>query len=92
MALKGQTKAKPTLAEAKARQSIKIREFGAALRRAGINSLDAQARALGLKRSTAWTILNAGHKASGLSAKSTADGKCYVSIFIDDLKAAVARP
>jgi len=56
MALKGQTKAKPTLAEPKARQSIKIRKFGAALRRAGINSLDAQARALGLKRSTAWTI------------------------------------
>ena len=64
-----QTKPKSTLAEAKARQSIKIRELAAALKRAGIASLDAQAQALGLRRSTAWTILQGRHKTSGLSAK-----------------------
>jgi hypothetical protein len=57
------------IAAAKARQSVKIREFGAALKRAGITSLDAQAQALGLNRSTAWTILRGRHKTSGLSAK-----------------------
>jgi hypothetical protein len=32
-------------------------------------SLDAQAKALGLPRSTAWTILSAEHEATGLSAR-----------------------
>jgi hypothetical protein len=63
------TKSKHTLAEAKARQSIRIRQLAAALKRAGIASLDAQAQALGLRRSTAWTILQGRHKTSGLSAK-----------------------
>jgi hypothetical protein len=31
--------------------------------------LDAQAKAIGLPRSTAWTILSAEHKATGLSAR-----------------------
>ena len=55
-------------AEMKARQSAKIRELGDAVRIAGFLTLDEQAEALGLARSTAWTITQACHKASGLSA------------------------
>ena len=54
--------------EMKARQSAKIREIGDALHVAGYVALDEQAVALGLSRSTAWSILQAPHKASGLSA------------------------
>ena len=54
--------------EAKARQTAKIREIGNALRLAGYGALDEQAAVLGLNRSTAWTIVRAPHKASGLSA------------------------
>jgi hypothetical protein len=54
--------------EMKARQSAKIREIGEVLCAAGYVTLDKQADALGLARSTAWTVLRAGHKASGLSA------------------------
>jgi hypothetical protein len=53
----------------KAQQSAKIRELGDALVAAGIFALDDQAEALGLSRSTTWTILKGKHKASGLSAK-----------------------
>ena len=42
--------------------------LGNALVTAGLLTLDAQAEALGLSRSTTWTILQASHKASGLSA------------------------
>ena len=52
----------------KQRQSSKISEIGDALVASGISSLDQQASALGLSRSTTWTILKANHKASGLSA------------------------
>ncbi len=52
----------------KARQSAKIREIGDALRDAGYLTLDKQAHALGLCRSTAWSVLRADHKASGLTA------------------------
>jgi hypothetical protein len=58
-----------SLADAKARQSSKIREIGEALITAGFVSLDAQAKALGLPRSTAWTILSVEHKSTGISAK-----------------------
>ena len=51
--------AKLSGADVKARQSSKIRELGEALITAGFVSLDAQARVLGLPRSTAWTILSA---------------------------------
>ena len=54
--------------EMKARQSAKIREIGEALCAAGFVTLDKLAVALGLGRSTAWTVLRADHKASGLSA------------------------
>jgi hypothetical protein len=56
------------VAEMKARQSAKIRELGQALIDAGLRTLDEQAGALGLWRSTAWTILKTRHKSSGLSA------------------------
>ena len=52
----------------KALQCFKIREIGAALTSAGFVTLDQQADALGLCRSTTWAILQAEHKNSGLSA------------------------
>jgi hypothetical protein len=52
----------------KARQFSKIRELAEAVKSAGFLTLDEQAKALGLSRSTAWTIRKASHKASGLSA------------------------
>jgi hypothetical protein len=54
--------------QTKTRQSSKIRELGEALVTSGFRTLDEQANALGLPRSTTWTILRANHKASGLSA------------------------
>jgi hypothetical protein len=59
---------KPVVAEMKARQAAKIRELGHALVDAGFLTLDEQSKALGLARSTTWTILRASHKGSGLSA------------------------
>jgi hypothetical protein len=50
------------------RQSAKIRELANAVKSAGFLTLDEQAKALGLPRSTAWTIRKGSHKASGLSA------------------------
>ena len=50
------------------RQSCKIKEIGDALIRSGFLTLDEQARALGLSRSTTWTIRKANYKGSGLSA------------------------
>ena len=55
--------------ELKARQSSKIREIGEALITAGFVSLNAQAKVFGLPRSTAWTILAAEHKGTGISAR-----------------------
>jgi hypothetical protein len=52
----------------KARQCAKIHEIGEALRAAGFVSLDQQATVLGIGRSTAWSLLRASHKNSGLSA------------------------
>ena len=43
-----------------------------ALIASGYTSLDQQARALGLSRSTAWTIVHAKHKVDRLSAKVSA--------------------
>src|SRR5262245_16944685 len=61
-------RALPFTARMKARQSSKIRELADADKSAGFLTLDEQAKALGLSRSTAWTIRKASHKASGLSA------------------------
>ena len=52
----------------KARQSAQIRELGQVLIDVGLRSLDDQANALGLPRSSAWTILKTCHKSYGLSA------------------------
>jgi len=52
----------------KARQRAMIRELGHVLVDAGFLTLDEQSKALGLARSTTWTILRASHKGSGLSA------------------------
>lgn len=52
----------------KDRQALKIKELADALVAAGFESLDQQADALGLSRSTTWTILKAKHKNYGLSA------------------------
>jgi len=55
--------------EVKERQSLKIKELSDALVAAGFLSLDEQATALGLSRSTTWTILKAKHKNYGLSGQ-----------------------
>jgi predicted DNA-binding transcriptional regulator AlpA len=55
---------------ARVRQRKKIEEIAEALASAGYTSLDAQARVLGLSRSTAWTVLTGVHKSSGLSAST----------------------
>jgi hypothetical protein len=52
----------------KSRQAAKIRELGQSLIDAGFVTLDQQSEALGLARSTTWTIVRASHKHSGLSA------------------------
>jgi hypothetical protein len=52
----------------KAKQSAKIGELRQALLDKGFVTLDQQAAILNLSRSTAWTVLNGNHKASGLSA------------------------
>ena len=56
------------VAERKALQCAKVRELRDALHSAGYRTLDAQAEALGLSRSTAWTVMKPNHKSSGLSA------------------------
>lgn len=52
----------------KARQSAKLQELRRALIDDGWVGLCKQAAALGIRRSTAWVVLNGKHKASGLSA------------------------
>ena len=51
----------------KARQCAKIAELRLVLLQTGYHSLDKQASVLGLSRSTTWAVLQAHHKASGLS-------------------------
>jgi hypothetical protein len=54
----------------KSRQTSRIRELGSVLAADGLVTLDEQARALGLSRSTAWAVLKANHKSSGLAANT----------------------
>ena len=56
------------LAIMKSDPSFPIQRIGDALVAEGFVTLDEQAKALGLPRSTTWTILRANHKKSGLSA------------------------
>jgi hypothetical protein len=58
----------PKFIKMKERQSDKIRQLRDGLAAAGFVTLDEQAKALGLCRSTTWTILKGNHKSSGLSA------------------------
>jgi hypothetical protein len=60
--------AKATLATSRERQRAKIREIGDTLAAAGLRTLDDQAAALMLSRSTTWNLLNGKHKGSGISA------------------------
>ena len=57
-----------SIIDCKVRQSARIRELAAVLAASGFVTLDEQAKALGLSRSTAWAVLKANHKASGLAA------------------------
>jgi hypothetical protein len=54
----------------KARQAAKLREIREALVADGVVGLTEQAAALGLSRSTAWTIVTGIHKGSGLSVRT----------------------
>ena len=58
------------MSESKRRQSAKLQQITAALEADGFIGLDAQATALGLSRSTAWTIVRGSHKSSGLNART----------------------
>ena len=49
----------------------RIQQISEALIASGYTSLDEQARALGIHRSTAWTIIKTKHKLGRLSAKTT---------------------
>ena len=60
----------PLCSPGRERQWAKIREIMEALRIAGFESLDQQAAALGLSRSTTWSILSGQHKNSGLSTST----------------------
>jgi hypothetical protein len=64
-----QESSKPVVAEMKSRQAAKIRELGQALIEAGFATLDEQSEALGLARSTTWTILRVSHKSSATIIK-----------------------
>ena len=57
------------LLEMKARQGIKIRAIHDALNKAGLRTLDEQARVLAVCRSTAYSIKQGAHKGSGLSSR-----------------------
>ena len=53
------------------RRKIPIQPIAEALIEAGYTSLDEQAKALGLSRSTAWTIAKTKHKLGRLNTKTT---------------------
>ena len=57
-----------TCRRVKLQQCAKIAELRQVLLDTGFHSLNRQAAALGLGRSTTWTILKARHKSSGLTA------------------------
>jgi hypothetical protein len=58
----------PTSCSLRREQRLKIEEIGKALAECGFVKIDEQAYALGLSRSTAWTVTRTTHKTSGLSA------------------------
>src|SRR6476620_10330596 len=62
-----QESSSPSAKSMKARQCSKIAELRGLLEQSGYRSLDKQAGALGLSRSTTWAILQVSYKASGVS-------------------------
>jgi hypothetical protein len=54
-----------------ARRTIPVQDIANALIGAGYTSLDEQAKALGIHRATAWTIIKTKHKLGHLNAKTT---------------------
>src|SRR4051794_10530132 len=60
----------PNSCSLRQQQRRKIEEIASTLADDGIIALDEQAYALGLSRSTAWTVVRATHKTSGLSAST----------------------
>ena len=66
-----QTRRSPLGNHAHLKCETKIQDISNALIEAGFHSLDKQARALGVCRSTAWTIVRFKHKLDRLSAKTT---------------------
>ena len=65
-----QCSAGETACTGRARQCKKIEEICKTLVACGLVALDDQAQALGLCRSTTWTLLRGVHKSSGLSAST----------------------
>jgi hypothetical protein len=61
----------PKIGDAPRNYTIGLWHISAALIASGYTSLDQQAKALGLHRSTAWTIVKAKHKLDRLSTKTT---------------------
>ena len=53
------------------RYAVSLQQISKALIASGYLTLDAQAKALGVHRNTAWTIVNTKHKLGRLSAKTT---------------------
>ena len=51
--------------------AIRLQDISEALTKSGYTKLDQQAKALGLCRSTAWTIMKTKHKLGRLSFKTT---------------------
>ena len=54
-----------------ARRTVPVQHIADALIEAGYTSLDEQAKALGIHRATAWTIIKTKHKLGYLNAKTT---------------------
>jgi hypothetical protein len=52
-------------------RTVTLQQISEALIASGYRSLDEQAKALGIHRSTAWTIIKTKHKLGRLSAKTT---------------------
>src|ERR1043165_347075 len=67
----GDLKAACSLAQARWKYPTQIQDIAEALIAEGYRSLDAQAKALGVHRSTAWTIMKTKHKRDRLSLKTT---------------------
>ena len=53
------------------RYAVSLQHISEALIASGYTTLDKQAKALGVHRNTAWTIVNTKHKLGRLSAKTT---------------------